>query len=219
MPQQTSDQRRPAPQPDGVPAGGGTSHPTSGFRRWLTVPRIVGLCVAVATVAILLRGLLTPAAQPTVNVDRSGTVVPLPASPLVGHLAPDVYPLDLAGKRVALSDLRGKVVVLNFWYVACEPCQLEMPALERAYQSDAAKGLVVIGLNTADDAPTITQFARGLGVTYPLWRDVGDHAVITYSVTATPTSYIIDRQGVIRARYLGPFDQKTLDSYLQPLLA
>lgn len=204
--QQTHDERRPA------------SPPATDLRRWLTVPRIAVVCVAVATVVILLRGLLTPAAAPSVSVGRTGTVTPLPAAPLVGHLAPDVYPLDLAGKRVALSDLRGKVVVLNFWYVACEPCQFEMPALQKAYQTDAAKGLVVVGLNTSDDAPTITAFARGLGVTYPLWRDVGDHGVISYSVTATPTSYIIDRQGVIRARYLGPLDQKTLDAYLQPLL-
>lgn len=217
MSQQTSDQRLPAPQPGTEPVRAGAwSGPA--LRRWLTIPRLVGVCVAVATVAILLRGLLTPAAQPSVSVGRTGTVTPLPASPLVGHLAPDVYPLDLADKRVSLSDLRGKVVVLNFWYVACEPCQLEMPALEKAYKADAAKGLVVVGLNTADDAKTIAEFARGLGVTYPLWRDVGDQGVVTYSVTATPTSYIIDRQGVIRARYLGPFDQSTLDSYLQPLL-
>jgi peroxiredoxin len=136
----------------------------------------------------------------------------------VGHLAPNVTLLDLSGKSVPLSSLRGKVVVLNFWYVACEPCLYEMPALEKTYLAQQANGFVVVGVNTSDDAAAITAFASRIGITYPLLRDVNLSAVGTYSVTATPTSYVIDRRGVIRDRILGPVDQSALASEVTMLL-
>jgi peroxiredoxin len=133
-------------------------------------------------------------------------------------LAPDLKLLDLRNQRVPLSSLRGKVVILNFWYAACEPCVVEMPTLEAVYRAQLGKGLVVIGINTSDDAQTITDFLRRLGITYPILRDVGQRAVVAYAVIDTPTSFILDRRGVIRYKYAGPLDRATLNQDIPPLL-
>src|SRR5215469_9946926 len=94
--------------------------------------------VIVASIAILLRALLTPAAPPPPI-----TSTPAAAAPEVGHYAPNVTLTDLAGHSIQVSHWRGKVVVLNFWYVACQPCQIEMPALQHEYLVEQAKGMIV----------------------------------------------------------------------------
>ena len=186
-------------------------------RRRRRVVRVVSVCVAVASIAIFAYALTKPAAEgPAANAGAVGT--PAPAAPKVGHYAPDVTLLDLRNQHVALSSLRGKVVLLNFWYVACAPCQYEMPALQKAYDAHGGKGLVVVGVDVGDDARTVSQFLNQLGITYPIWRDVGERAVLQYQLTATPTSFFIDRQGVIRYKVLGPLDTPTLNRNLTALL-
>jgi peroxiredoxin len=177
--------------------------------------QIVGAVVAVATVAILLRALLTPAA-PAPHTRASGT----PSTGIaVGSVAPDVTLLDLTNKRVPLSSLRGSVVVLNFWYVACDPCRYEMPALQKIYDQEKGQGLVVVGVNIADDAQTISTFIQQLGISYPIYRDLGQRATLTYQLVATPSSFILDRHGVIRFKILGTLDRNTLTQDTAPLLA
>jgi peroxiredoxin len=168
--------------------------------------------LVVATLALVLKALLTPAAAP------AGSQIPGPAAPLVGHYAPDATLVDLSGNQVALSSLHGKVVILNFWYAACEPCRLEMPALERYYQTHKSEGLVVLGANIVDDAQTTQDFSKTLGVSYPVFRDPGQRAYDTYQVNKTPSSFIIDRDGVIRQVTVGPLDTSALDETVRPLL-
>ena len=175
---------------------------------------IIGAALVVITVAILVHGLLTPAASAPANNAKPGA-----AAPLIGHYAPDITLLDLANNKVTLSSLRGKVVVLNFWYVACQPCRYEMPALEKAYERDNGAGLVVVGVDVVDDAQTASTFVQQLGVTYLIWRDVGQHAVFTYRVTDTPSTFFIDRNGVIRAKVVGPLDTATLSKDTASLLS
>jgi cytochrome c biogenesis protein CcmG/thiol:disulfide interchange protein DsbE len=170
--------------------------------------------VIVATAAILVRALLTPAAPPPPI-----TATPAAAAPQPGHYAPNVTLTDLDGHSVQLSHWRGSVVVLNFWYVACQPCQLEMPALEREYLAERGNGLVVVGVNTSDDAGAINDFLHQLGVTYPIVRDPDLRAVSAYRISDTPTTFILDRQGVIRYKVVGPIDQATLQKDVNALLA
>jgi cytochrome c biogenesis protein CcmG/thiol:disulfide interchange protein DsbE len=199
---------RPDPSSGTLPAGN-DAHPRSG--RW-PVRRIVTVLVAVATLAILARALLTPASTPT------PTSQPGAAAPQVNHYAPNVTLLTLTDQKVNLSSYRGKVVLLNFWYVACEPCQYEMPALEKAYQTYGNQGFVVIGVDITDDTQTITDFTSRLGITYPVMLDLGQRAMITYQLVDTPTSFFIDRNGVIRAKTVGPLDRAHLDQQISTLL-
>lgn len=182
----------------------------------LSVTKVVAVLVAVATIAILVKALLMPAASAPGTAGATGT--PGAPSPQVGHLAPEVTLLDLKNQHVTISSLRGKVVVLNFWYVACEPCRYEMPALQKTYDAKQQQGLVVVGVDVSDDAQTISNFLQQLGVTYPILRDVGQRAAIQYQLTATPTSFFLDRQGVIRHKVVGPLDSATLASYTTSLL-
>jgi peroxiredoxin len=187
-------------------------------RRWAGARwRWLWAALGIGTVALLAWSLLTPPSAPH---STAGPGTPLPVAPLVGHLAPEVTLVDLSNNPVTLSSLRGKVVVLNFWYAACDPCRYEMPIFERAYHEDGARGLVVLGVNIVDDAQTTSAFVAQLGIDYPIVRDRGQRAVLTYQVTHTPTTFVIDRRGVVRAVVPGAItDSATLDGYLTPLLA
>lgn len=171
--------------------------------------------LAIVTVGLLLKGLLTPTTQPTYKAGAT----PLPTAPIVGHYAPDVTLRDLSNNPVKLSSLRGKVVVLNFWYAACEPCKLEMPALEHAYEQYKAQGFVVLGVDTVDDPATLDTFIHDLGITYPVVRDVDLRAATLYRIVDTPSTFFIDRNGVIRYRVVGPMRTSMLASYAPSLLA
>lgn len=174
----------------------------------------VGAMVAVATVAILAKALLTPAAPPP-----APGATPGPTAPVVGHLAPDVSLRQLDGKPLTLGDLHGSVVVLNFWYVNCEPCRFEMPALQRVYDARKAGGVVVLGVDTVDDAATIRTFVGQLGVRYPVAQDEDLRTTLRYKVVDTPSTFVIDRHGVIRFKTVGPVERAELEREVAALAA
>ena len=205
---------RPFKAEAGVPRTVRRLFKAAGDNRRQTWLRALVAVVIVASVAILLRALLTPAAPPPPI-----TSTPAAAAPQIGHSAPHVTLTDLSGHAVQLAHWRGQVVVLNFWYVACQPCQFEMPALQREYLAEQGKGVVVVGINTADDASTINDFLHQLGVTYPVVRDPDLRAVTTYKITDTPTTFILDRQGVIRYKVVGPIDHAALQKDVNALLS
>lgn len=188
--------------------------PGSTVSRYLR-PRylVIGLVVAVV-IGLLIKGLLTPA--PAANTSNQGT--PLPAAPLPGHFAPPITVVDLSGNTVALASLRGKIVALNFWYAACEPCKIEMPALQHSYDKYKSQGFVVLGVDMADDATTTSAFVREVGITYPVVRDQSLQTVTAYNVTDTPSTFFIDRDGVIRAQVTGALDLNKLDTTIAGLL-
>lgn len=186
--------------------------PARGRRR--LIARGVGALIAAATVAILGKALLTPAAPPP-----APGATPGPAAPLVGHIAPDVALHQLDGKPLTLGDLRGSVVVLNFWYVNCEPCRFEMPALQRVYDARKAHGLVMLGVDTVDDTATIRTFVGQLGVRYPIVQDEDLRTTLRYKVVDTPSTFVIDRHGVIRFKTVGPVERSDLEREVAALEA
>jgi peroxiredoxin len=113
-----------------------------------------------------------------------------------------------AGTTVASSDYAGKVVVLNFWYASCPPCRAEASNLEKLNAEYSAKGVVFLGVNVDDTAPTALSFEKAHGVTYPSILDADQGAVKLaftgkMSPTAIPTTLIIDAQGRVAARFSG----------------
>lgn len=112
------------------------------------------------------------------------------------------------GTTVSSSDYAGKVVVLNFWYAACPPCRAEAPSLEKLNTTYSAKGVVFLGVNVQDTAPTALSFEKAHGVTYPSILDADEGAVKLaftgkMSPTAVPTTLIIDAKGRVAARFSG----------------
>lgn len=190
------------------------SEPTSPRRFSGRTRAIVIGALVVITAALLLKGLLTPAASST----AAPSATPGAAAPVVGHYAPDVTLRDLSNNPVTLSSLRGKVVALNFWYAACEPCKFEMPALEHTYQQYQSQGFVVLGVDVVDDPATADSFVHTVGVTYPIVRDIELRAATIYRITDTPSTFFIDRNGVVRYRVVGAIDATTLHTDVTTLL-
>jgi cytochrome c biogenesis protein CcmG/thiol:disulfide interchange protein DsbE len=145
-----------------------------------------------------------------------------PPSPQVGFTAPGFTLDSLAGQPIALSDLRGKVVVLNLWASWCPPCRAEMPALNAVYQKFRDQGLIVLGVNTTfqDDETSARASIRDWGVTFPIVFDRDGATSRQYRVQAMPTTFFIGRDGVIRdIVFGGPQSEALIASKIEKLLS
>ena len=141
------------------------------------------------------------------------------ASAHIGAIAPDFALQGLDGKPVALKDLRGKVVVLNFWATWCPPCRAEMATLNQVQQDHAARGLVVLGVNQLEDPQTVQRFMQDQGLSFPIALDLFGSASQAYRISALPTTYFIDRNGVIQdVIFGGPMAQALIESKALALL-
>jgi cytochrome c biogenesis protein CcmG, thiol:disulfide interchange protein DsbE len=125
--------------------------------------------------------------------------------PRIGTQAPDFTAQD-SDKKIALTDLRGKVVVLNFWATWCPPCVEEMPSLIQMSQKLQDKGVVVLGVSVDVDQNAYHQFITDHKVPFLTVRD-GDHKVPDlYGTFRWPETYIIGREGIVRRKFIGPVD-------------
>ena len=118
----------------------------------------------------------------------------------------------------SLADHKGKVVVLNVWASWCDPCQSEMPLLQRTHDRIASQGGVVLGIDTQDSPEAALAFLREKRITFPSLRDRDREYGRKFGVTAYPETFLIDRTGKVAALKRGPVTQKWLDEELQPLL-
>ncbi len=125
-------------------------------------------------------------------------------APELGRAAPDFTLPDLAGKPVRLAELRGKTAVLiNFWATWCPPCREEMPTLERLSRSRGGRVQVLgISLDTVN-AAKVRAFVRELGITFPILLDPDLSVGKLYRVRGLPTSFVLDRDGIVRFREIG----------------
>ncbi len=141
------------------------------------------------------------------------------ASARIGAIAPDFALLGLDGKSIALKDLRGKAVILNFWATWCPPCRAEMAALNQVQQDQADRGLVVLGVNQLESPQTVQRFMREQGLSFPIALDSVASTSEAYRVSALPTTYFIDRNGVIQdVVFGGPMAQALIESKALVLL-
>ncbi|WP_018131950.1 thiol-disulfide oxidoreductase ResA [Effusibacillus pohliae] len=137
-----------------------------------------------------------------------------------GQSAPDFSLADLNGRTVSLHDLKGKVVLLNFWGSWCDPCREEMPALETAYKQYKDKGFTVVGVNIAESRVTAKGFTDRFGVTFPVLLDSDrDVTLNRYKVGPIPTSFLIDKQGRVQEKFERPLTADLIASKVEPLLA
>jgi cytochrome c biogenesis protein CcmG/thiol:disulfide interchange protein DsbE len=137
-------------------------------------------------------------------------------APHIDQPAPDFQTTTFDGGKLSLADLKGQVVVLNFWATWCGPCKRELPLLEDYYRKQHAAGLVVLAVAT-EDSLTPSQL-RPLAKVLTLQmvkRFKGDYGDIKY----LPTNFVIDRKGVLRYAETGGFTEESIDEVLRPLLA
>jgi peroxiredoxin len=132
--------------------------------------------------------------------------------------APELAVVDAQDRMVRLADLRGQVVVVNFWLSGCGPCLAEMPELDSVYRRHRAKGLEILAVNFGQRKNAIQETGRRTRVTYPLLADPLKIAMRRYGVFGAPTSFIIDARGVLRERIDGPLSADALEARLAHLL-
>ena len=132
---------------------------------------------------------------------------------------PDFAFTAFDGTDVRSADLRDRVVVLNFWATWCGPCKLEMPALQSLHRDLEDAGVVVLGLATdvGGDEP-IRAFLREREITYPVGRATGEHRRAFGGIRGIPTTFIIDREGVVRHRVVGYFAPPAMRAAVNRLL-
>ena len=127
----------------------------------------------------------------------------------VGATAPDFHAIDIAtGDSVSLHErYRGKVTLVNIWATWCEPCKIEMPAMEQVYRALAPRGFAVAAVSIDEGSPDdVRAFGQELGLSFDLLQDRSTRIQQIYQTTGVPESFLLNRQGVIVKRIIGAHD-------------
>jgi cytochrome c biogenesis protein CcmG, thiol:disulfide interchange protein DsbE len=150
--------------------------------------------------------------QPDKTTNRTLPVV-------VEYDAPDLTLMDISGTQHSLAEYRGQVVLVNLWATWCPPCKAEMPTLQAFYEDHASQGYVTVAISDGDPQPDVREFVQVYGLSFPVWLDptyiATDKAFKTRNL---PSSFVIDRDGKIRLRWVGEIDRATLEEYVTPLI-
>ncbi|MDX1696215.1 MAG: TlpA disulfide reductase family protein [Ketobacteraceae bacterium] len=138
----------------------------------------------------------------------------------VGQQAPEITLPDRNGKTVKLSDFRGQVVMVNFWASWCQPCRTEMPLIEDLYQKFKKIGFVVLAVNVDEEPENGKKMLKEVPVSFPVVFDSKNQMIEKYGVQAMPSTYMVDRKGVIREVHRGykPGDEADYEQYIRKLL-
>lgn len=143
-----------------------------------------------------------------------------PAGPaaMIGRQASSFRVLTTGGREQGVSDLHGRVVVLNLWASWCAPCRAEMPDLQRLYATYRSRNVVVLGVDQGESAERARSFARSLGISYPILVDKDQAYGSVYRGLGLPTTVIINADGVVVRGFDGPLSYGQMVSALRPLL-
>ena len=181
------------------------SRPRAPRNRRRTITFVVlGVIALLAGIFGLLVLLPSPVQQPSGGV-AAGTAAPEFVLPVYG---------GAGSGSIDLHSLRGHPVVINFWSESCQPCRIEVPFLRDTYKQYGAGKFTLLGINQADPRDDIATFGKDFRVTYPLLFDKGDNVNVTYGVTAIPTTYFIDSNGIVRSVFVTQLNSKTMQQGL-----
>lgn len=139
-------------------------------------------------------------------VSHAFAVAPWEIDELMGNEMPAFSLKDVSGNTVSQSALKGKVGLINFWATWCEPCKVEMPSMNNLFMKLKDKGFLVLAVSIDDSDEQVKKFVNEHPVDFPVLRNSSVDVAVKYKVFAYPTTFLIDRKGIIRDRYIGESD-------------
>ena len=137
---------------------------------------------------------------------------------LTGQAAPDFSLESLDGHQISLKDLKGSPAVLNFWASWCQPCLIEHPGLVSVAKTYKGRGVVFLGILYGDNEKDARSFLKRHGTAYPTLVDVNQRSAIDYGIAGVPETYVLDKDGIIVKKYVGPVSSQELSALLDGLL-
>lgn len=148
---------------------------------------------------------------PNANGKAPGTGIP------IGAQAPDFELKTIDGKIVRLADFKGQPVMLNFFATWCPPCRTEMPTLQEIYREYESQGFVLLAINLNESNLAVNKFRESYGLTFPIVIDKEDRVSRVYDIVPLPTSYFVDRNGVVQGRWTGELSKEKLRSFVKQI--
>ncbi len=183
-------------------------------RRGIRYPYVFWSLVALSLVTLVLGAWLLIQGKDGATQSAASPPITQAAKPAP---AVDFSLTSIDGKQVRLSELRGKVVLINFWATWCPPCKAEMPDLEAIYRENGdTHNFVILAVDVEEEAGLTRAFAKQYGITFPLLPDPdGRVSNNRYFIRSLPTSFIIDRTGNVRYQWAGQQSRASMLSRLQ----
>ncbi len=163
--------------------------------------------------------LLVTSCQPlSEQPDEASPTVPVEGAQ-AGNLAPDFQLQNLDGQTISLSDLRGKPVLLNFWETWCPPCRDEMPYMQQVHEEWSGAGLVLLAIDMGESRAKVEQFMQSNNLSLPVLLDTTRDVAQKYNITGIPTTFFIDKDGIIQEKIIGAFPNKeAIEQYLNKII-
>lgn len=178
--------------------GGAKAFPRA---RRLSVVQLITFAIVIGLIALFAVGIQIRSAQP---VERGA--------------APQFTLKLFDGGTLSLAELRGKVVVVNFWASWCQPCRLEAPVLEKVSRKYKDRGVVFVGVDYVDTEPEARAYMKEFDLTYPNGPDIGTEISRQYRIQGVPETYFVGKDGQLYGNHIGPIDEPTLTAKIEELL-
>ena len=177
----------------------------SSNRKWIIgIAVLLGVSLAVAGwVALVGR-----------NEDEQSSDQGMQVAPVAGALAPDFTLVNLEGETVSLSDFHGQPVLINLWATWCGPCRIEMPTIQSRFEEYRDEGFIVLAVNFDEPRGDVQSFRDEFGLTFQILLDTGAEVQKLYRTRSYPSTFFVDRNGVVQVQHIGVMTEGNLDGNL-----
>ena len=187
----------------------------------LLVFAVLLLAALTLTGCVTITGEETTPVSSTPTTTASAPSATVETAPRVGRLAPDFELADIDGQSVSLESLRGQYVMLNFWATWCGPCRAEMPFMQEIYENSewSEAGVIIVAVNVGESATQARAFMDDFGFGFRVLLDSATKTAAEYNIRGIPTTFFIDRDGIIRDIRVGTFRSRAeIESILTSLI-